>query len=264
MTALFKQAFDDLAEQIRMAAQGRPIVYIPNPGNIGDGLIRHATKKFLFDQKIAHFEINIGLRGGMLFLLPFLIARRYFFIYGGGGAWHGGCDFGYRACRFISKLGGPLLVLPTTIALAPTGVGALLYRRDEGISRSCAPQSRFCHDMALYLFACDGCLPAGARGIEQSTLVAFRTDNESAREQDLLPSGNLDVSLLGNHMTNAEALFEIIDRYDSVVTDRLHVAVAAMLRGKRVTLHPGNYAKISGVYHASLCKVPGAELVFED
>jgi hypothetical protein len=263
VTALFQQAFDALAEQIRTSARSRPIVYTPNPGNLGDGLIRHATKEFLFDHKIAHLEINIGMRGGLLFLLPFLLSRRYFFLYGGGGAWHPGCRHAYRVCRFISRLGGPLLVLPTTIALAPKGIRAVLYRRDEGISKAWAPHSLFCHDMALYLLAREPASPTVAPATRLSQLRAFRTDNESARVPGSLPADNLDVSELGNHMTNAESLFAIIDRYEAVSTDRLHVAVAALLRGKKVVLHPGNYEKISGVYEASLARIPGADLRFE-
>ena len=146
--------------------------------------------------------------------------------------------------------------------MAPSGVSAVLYRRDEGISRDYAPQSRFCHDMAFYLFTRDTVRPTGTGGAQPAELVSFRTDIESTRDQASLPAANLDVSLLGNHMTNAESLLEIVDRYDSITTDRLHVAIAGLLRGKKVTLHPCSYPKISGIYEASLAKIPGVDLRF--
>ncbi|MEH6756657.1 MAG: hypothetical protein V7676_04010 [Parasphingorhabdus sp.] len=65
--------FDKLAATIREKANGRQIIYVPNPGNFGDGLIRHATKAFFHDYDIPHLEINVGFRGGKLVLTPALI-----------------------------------------------------------------------------------------------------------------------------------------------------------------------------------------------
>lgn len=258
---LDRAPFDRLAEDIRKRANGRQIIYVPNPGNIGDGLIRHAAKQLFFDQKIPHIEINVGFRMGKFHLLPFLLRRDFFFVYGGGGAWHSGCDFGFRICRFISRFTDRLLVLPSTYAFVPTGVRGRLYRRDEGISVLNAPDAAFCHDMALYLVARGGIAP-GAAPFRGSRLNAFRTDNESRRDPTSLPEGNIDVSRLGDHMTNAEAMFSALREYEVIETDRLHVAIAAIILDRQVVLHCGNYPKIADIYTASLSKVTGARIEF--
>lgn len=255
--------FDRLADDIRKKAKGRRIIYVPNPGNIGDGLIRHAAKLFLFDHGIAHTEINIGFRAGKFFLLPFLLRRDTFFIYGGGGAWHAGCDFGYRICRFISHFTSHLLVLPSTYAFEPKGSRGTLYRRDEGISVRHAPGASFCHDMALYLAARERRSPwASVASVPGSRLTAFRTDNESDRSPDEIPGGNIDISRLGDHMTNAEAMFAALADYEVIETDRLHVAIAGVILNRHVILHCGNYPKIADIHAASLTKIGGAKIDF--
>ena len=52
--------YQTLAEEILDRANGKHVVYIPNPGNWGDGFIRYGTKLFFEDFKIPHIEVNIA------------------------------------------------------------------------------------------------------------------------------------------------------------------------------------------------------------
>jgi exopolysaccharide biosynthesis predicted pyruvyltransferase EpsI len=90
------------------------------------------------------------------------------------------------------------------------------------------------------------------------TLFCFRKDCE--RTPAPLPAHNLDVSeifSLGNsgrastHFA-AYSFVSFIDRYHSVVTNRLHVAIAGALLNKQVELHPNSYYKNQAIYAMSL------------
>jgi exopolysaccharide biosynthesis predicted pyruvyltransferase EpsI len=90
------------------------------------------------------------------------------------------------------------------------------------------------------------------------TLYCFRKDYE--RTSAPLPDHNLDISeifSLGNssRATTRFAAFSFvsfIDRYHTVVTNRLHVAIAGALLNKRVELHPNSYYKNQAIYEMSL------------
>ncbi len=243
--------FERLAETIKSRSAGREIIYIPNPGNYGDGLIRYGTKLFFQDFGIAHRELNIGYRGGRLLLSPLLVQQRYFFVYGGGGSWSANFDFGRRTAAFISRFTRDLIVLPTTYQLAPDGVSGTLFRRDEKGSKHAAPDSTFCHDMALYL-SVQRVRDFGLLPPKFTRTDAFRTDIESARGTADIPPNNLDFSTLGDHMSPGDEFIRRVCEYAEIATDRLHVAIAAGIGGRTCELHPGNYRKISDIFDASI------------
>ena len=63
-------AFDTLARVIQEKSAGRQVIFLPNPGNFGDGLIRHGAKRFLYDYRIPHTEIHLGETGFPALLVP--------------------------------------------------------------------------------------------------------------------------------------------------------------------------------------------------
>lgn len=254
--------FDSLAKEINEKSTGKRIIYVPNPGNLGDALIREGTKKFFHDFSIDHLEINIGFRGGRYTLIPFLLNRNNFFVFGGGGSWHRGCAFGLHICKFISKFTRNLIVLPSTFSLNAEGVAGTLFRRANGESLIYAKNSKFCHDMALYLLK-ENKIPSARKAYKRSVILnAFRTDNESSNEGKTFPENNSDVSLLGDHMSSASTMLDMIDCSDTIRTDRLHVAIAGIILDRNVQLYSGNYPKIADIYEASLKNISGAKLSF--
>jgi exopolysaccharide biosynthesis predicted pyruvyltransferase EpsI len=59
---------------------------------------------------------------------------------------------------------------------------------------------------------------------------------------------------LGAMLTSAEYFLRTIDHFDSVRTDRLHVAVAGALLGKDVEIYPNSYYKNRAMYEFSLSR----------
>lgn len=258
--AALLRPFDALAARIKAEAEGRRVVYIPNPGNFGDGLIRFATKRFLADHGIRHIEVNVGFRGGRYTLTPLLLQRgRHLFLYGGGGAWSDAYGFGHAICRYISRFTDSLIVLPSTYGFVPhRGIRGTLYRRDEFQSRERRPDAPFCHDMALYLYAIGERYGFAPRADERVGYL-FRRDRESAGQD--LPPQNIDVSEAGNHMSNGCDFLRTVAGYGRIHTDRLHVSIAGAILGGKVRLYRGNYFKIEAIYRSSMTGIPNISLV---
>jgi hypothetical protein len=247
------RVFAELADTIRERAGGRELVYVPNPGNYGDGLIRYATKQFFADHTMWHHEVNIGFRGGRYQLLPFLLARdKFFFIYGGGGSWSKTYDFGLRNCTFISRFTDRLLVLPSTLAMPVDRVRGTVYRRDRAESATYAPAARFCHDMAFYLAASPSTLDFAGMTVERGRGIMMRTDGESLHGASALAANNFDLSRRGDHMSDGASFIRQVAAHSEIETDRLHIAIAACIARRRVLLKPGNYFKIRAIFESSL------------
>jgi hypothetical protein len=89
-------------------------------------------------------------------------------------------------------------------------------------------------------------------------LNAFRTDREATGIA--LPPDNFDLSKLyggwvapeGFARIAARDFLAIADRYDEIRTNRLHVAIAGALLGKRVLLHDNSYGKNRAIWEHSL------------
>jgi len=243
--------FKPLADKIKSESSGKRIIYIPNAGNYGDGLIRYATKAFFFDYGIKHIEISTQALAKLLIPILRVTHSPAYFIYGGGGAWHSGYRFGYETASYISKITRNLMVLPSTYGFPVRLENAIMYRRDNSSSYRNAPDSIFCHDMALYL-AVQSSRKYKRSLFEKEICYSFRTDAESNINRIEIPEGNIDFSTLGDHMSNSDDFIRIIGSYKKIITDRLHVAVAASLCGSDVVLHEGNYPKIRDIYNDSL------------
>lgn len=239
MAPEIRARFVALRERLLDITKGRRVHYVPNPGNLGDGLIRHATLRFLDDAGIRHTEHPGGFAPSW--------ARHCsedVLIYGGGGAW---CRFWSHSLDVL-KAAAPLfhhvVVLPSTFELAADAPNATLFARDRCESLVNQPRAAFCDDMAFYLGPF-----ASARGTGPGNF--FRTDKESARRFEL-PSDNLDISTAGTHLDDPHEAIRALAPYRVVRTDRLHVAILGALMGKRVHLHGGAYFKNRAVFESSL------------
>lgn len=253
------EPFDHLAEVIRERAEGRQVIFLPNSGNFGDGLIRHGAKRFLYDQRITHVEMNLGKGSGRYFLAPMLARpKRYLFIYSGGSAWGPNYSHAGDICAFISRFTDNLVVLPSTFYNSAPKVRGAMFRRDEFESREACPRSIFCHDMALYLMAKGLKYDFGAPDIPLG--YAFRRDRESSRRFEEAQD-SIDLSGLGNHMSNGEDFLREIARYETIVTDRLHIGIGAAILGRKVRLHSGKDFKIRAIYRTSLSHMPNIEFL---
>lgn len=91
-----------------------------------------------------------------------------------------------------------------------------------------------------------------------NVLNAFRTDVEKTGIE--IPKNNIDVSAIFELSScspdlakeSTKAFLQEIDQYDEVNTNRLHVAVAAILLDKKVHIYANNYFKIRAIYDYSI------------
>ena len=90
-------------------------------------------------------------------------------------------------------------------------------------------------------------------------LNCFRTDGEQTDIRR--PSGNMDLSKLFKYgsaslpersLRASSMILQMLSLYDEVRTNRLHLAVAGALLGKKVQFHPNSYFKCEAVYRYSM------------
>ncbi len=255
MTDMLRE-FDGLAETIRARAVGKKIVFIPNPGNYGDALIREGAKRFLHDYGIQHFELTLAYGNSRFASLAPYLARqaRHLFLYNGNGGFSGNYSTAAANCRTISRFTRNLVLLPSTFGFEPAGIRGTLFCRDRYESQRNCPRATFCHDMALYLYA---------RGEDYGSEVAptaregffFRTDPESSG-RNLLRPDNVDLSEEGDHMTPVNRFMRHLARYETINTDRLHVGIGGLILGRKVNLFSSDYFKIGAICKSSLSHDP--------
>ena len=88
----------------------------------------------------------------------------------------------------------------------------------------------------------------------------FRIDCEKTNIK--IPSNNSDISNKLNRKNNTSdpiviksvslSMFNYLSKFKIINTNRLHVAIAGSLLGKRVNLYQNNYYKIKAVYDYSI------------
>lgn len=89
-------------------------------------------------------------------------------------------------------------------------------------------------------------------------LNCFRTDKEKTEFH--LPRGNMDLSKLftcrsfspEKSLLASNMILRMLNRYEEVRTNRLHLAIAGALLGKTVKFYPNSYYKCEAVYRFSM------------
>ena len=235
-----QEQFELLKETILSKSDRKVVYYFPNKGNWGDALIRQGTLKFLSDAEIDFVEIKK------------IDAKTYdnldkhrLALFGGGGAW---CKLWTHPLEIVEKLSRKqnVVIMPSTFEIRPEFENTTYFSRDLYESMQNRPGSYFCHDMAFYLG--EDYHPA-KQGKGEGHF--FRTDHESAGKIQI-PKTNLDISTKGKHLSGIRRFFRIVNRFETVFTDRLHVSIAACLLGKKVSIYPGSYFKNLAVYKSSM------------
>ncbi|MGV0380679.1 hypothetical protein, partial [Corynebacterium lehmanniae] len=85
-------------------------------------------------------------------------------------------------------------------------------------------------------------------------LFAMRDDREGHGIGKLV-SNNFDISRLGDgDYRFVDPLFNIVNNFKLVCTDRMHVAIVGAMLGRKVMLVEGNYAKSRDVFKSSIEK----------
>jgi len=108
------------------------------------------------------------------------------------------------------------------------------------------PKAIFCPDMAFYIN-----YETNIKGRGEGYF--FREDQESSGKISI-PEENFDISLKSNHYGSLDLFFDTIARYETIYTDRLHVAIAGAILNRKVHLYASSYFKIKAVYLSTLGK----------
>ncbi|HNW26533.1 MAG TPA: polysaccharide pyruvyl transferase family protein [Candidatus Gastranaerophilaceae bacterium] len=240
-----KSDFLELEKIIKEKSESKPIYYIPNPGNWGDAIIRYATLKFFKDTNIKYEEIkNISLK---------IIIKAFFkgatFIYGGGGAW---CNCWNHSQHVVNKILDlkkickkiNVIILPSTFENTYDLPEVTVFVRDKFESKENMPQGIFCHDMSFYIDKMN-VLPGDEIG------YLFRTDKESSGSI-IAPKENIDISSMGNELSDVNHLYKFLSKYSVIHTDRMHIAIAGCHLQREVHLYQGGYFKNKAIYQSSL------------
>jgi len=242
--------YRQLADAIREAARGRPLVHVPNPGNWGDALIAEGARSFFRAFGLSVREVSLKSLRRRPWLRARLAGRGRvpLLLYGGGGALAGRYPKHLSGVSAVLEAVGRAVLLPSTFGEGSAGLplppGAVAFRRDHFESREHLPAARFCHDMAFFLEP-DSVRPRRKVG------YFLRQDVERIVDAPQ-PTDNRDISREGRHDTPIEAFFQAVGEAETLHTDRLHVAIAGALLEREVHFYPGVYFKNEAVYRSSL------------
>lgn len=264
--------FAEMARAVKDRIAGRPVAFFTNPGNLGDALIEVGARAFLDANGIPyrmhnsrrlrelhakHYKLAYAKNRGLQILSAGLyrkyslslrdISRAYeVSIICGSGGFAQQAHVAMQIQELCSDCFADVIVLPSSYSMRPrAGHNTLFFARDKFESQKVVPSAPFCHDMAFFLQPDPATMPCRRVGYH------IRTDVESSGELPFLRE-NCDISAAGTELDPPDWLFEEVGKSEVVVTDRLHVCIAAALIGRRVYLFRGNYFKIEAIYKSSL------------
>jgi hypothetical protein len=245
------------------AAAARGAVHYPSVGNTGDGLIQLGTFHLLDD-----LGLQCPLAKG---LTPSALDGANIVVLGGGGGWVDGLYsfWPYLLGPFLER-GGEVILLPSSVSgfgefFRRFGAQFQVFAREATTFdhlRSLPELSGRVHSAHDLAFACDPrFLKRFGTGPSGRNLSLMRTDGESRTQT--VPFGNLDIALMVNGIQWAErpeceryllAAAGLIDQFQDVESDRLHMSALSALLGKSVRMHSNSYFKNEGVYRQTLSR----------
>ena len=249
---------------LETTSPGETIQYIPNPGNAGDSLIALGTL-----QLMESLGLRIRLRNHTE-----TFGKNDRIFYGGGGNF---VPY-YSQCRnFILRNMHvqQLVLLPHTVhkqndVLKQIGPNMILFARERRSFRHLTRHMRYPenaridHDLAFAIgpATIHSLIKNNSRD-QSGCFNAFRTDQEATEAE--IPKGNRDLSIeniipsfpentqsLTGILDTSRAVFEAIAPFASVKTNRLHIAIASALQGKKTTIERNSYFKNHAVYQYSI------------
>jgi len=272
---------DSPFKQIKeLASVGRRIIFIPNPGNFGDALICAAAIQG-FEKAGVYYSVFSSITAH---------DASFVYVYCGGGnlvPYYNNCA---SVLRDLSSVGAEVIVLPhscygpAAAEVISTFKGKLTVWARERVSLvflSTVPGSfnyGLGHDLALNLDISDKRLHqfmmfdklAGLAGNRTGELLAFRGDCEAISNRNVNWDLNVDISNNLGYMSKTDLgfgasfldvnllfisvswLLAYIKLFGIVRTDRLHVAIGALLLGIKVVLTDNSYGKNKAIYEHSL------------
>lgn len=237
--------------------------YIPNPGNLGDMLIAKATYDFFDANNIKYETIDYSHEH----ILDTVV-------YGGGGIWVG--DLYENSNYFLDILNRAkrIVILPSSIYDCDRLVNILdkrftVFARERQtydylVSKNTGAQIFLDSDMAFRL------APSSITGglalehkdtwqkickdtSEHTRIIKFMRD-DLEKKSNASSDYDLSMAFCSLSMSRREVdsgtkmMLATILSYDKIITDRLHIGIAAMLLGRALEWHDNSYGKVRAVY----------------
>ena len=254
---------DDIIPFLQLKYYKKKIIYFPNPGNGGDRLIVLGTLE-VFKQAKLDWEFYDNKK----------VYENSIFFYAGGGNLIGE----YHDCKeFINKYknnknNNEIVILPHTIKdedwlISSLGKNVTFFCREKISFEYVKKLSN--HKENVYLskdlaFYISNDILNKYKSLGKGECNLFRTDKEST--DITIPQDNIDLS---NHVLPegpkrwscdepkdieevSNKLFDYISNFEVVNTNRLHLAIAGCLIGKKVNFYCNNYYKNKAVYEYSI------------
>ncbi|MCL2017231.1 MAG: glycosyltransferase [Alphaproteobacteria bacterium] len=250
--------------------------FIPNPGNMGDALLSAATFQF-FNRNNLNWHMWHGKQEDVV-------------VYGGGGIWNPEYKKTWDK-EFIPvfKKAKRIVILPSSFNNVQSLIDILderfiVFCREKRsyeylLSKNTKAEIILDHDMAFRMTEeiLHGEIEMGEKekhalnnvrkglaAITSKTAKLMRIDKESTgwkNETDMDLSNKFHVQ-----WNSPQAFFEFgtkimlaaVDNFDAVITDRLHIGIAAALMRKEVYMLDNSYGKLSGVYENTMKNYPRA------
>ncbi len=239
--------FSNLVETIVSIANERRIIFSPARGNWGDGLINYGTRQLLDSNNVAYEECH---KKDTLSALSRGDFSNSVVLIGGGGAWSRNFRLSREVTEQVAQQAHHVIVLPTTYDLPRLDgrfANITYFARDKQASISNIDTAIFCHDMAFYS---DLSVPEIPEKIWR--IFAMRDDREGLGYGHHFRH-NIDLSQLGDaDYKFVSPLFNLVNNFRVISTDRMHLAIVGAMLGLRVNLIPGNYSKSRDVFYSSI------------
>lgn len=245
--------FNKLAEFLHKQLGESTALYLLNSGNLGDQLIDYANQQFFnyyqINYKAIHrkFPNKLVLILGLLSLIPYRLRFKNL-IYGGGGGFSNNYQHSQWILRWANLLGYRITVLPSSFEIKPPLTEQISYfARDTQESLAMIKPQHFCHEMACFLklIPVEIIQPKTGNG----KAYCFRYDKEKSLIS--IPANNYDVSLSSKSLID---MINYLNKFQTIYTNRLHVAILGSLLNKEVLLYPSRYFKNKRIYQATLSK----------
>lgn len=239
------------------------LYFIPPPGNAGDAVIALGTYQLFARLGITPWSVNFEDQ-------PYMEGKTILFG-GSGNLVEGKYRELHDAILKYLQWGNRCVLLPQTIfgyedLVKYTQSGQLtIFCREETSYKLCAiangldTSNLFLDEDMAFQIDPEFIRPfAEKKGT--GCAYCFRTDAESSHQIPLTNS-NRDISLSWNgslwhdwDMTHSVvvSLLTYLSRFETIRTDRLHIAILGSLLGKRVFMYPNSYYKNRAVYELSL------------
>jgi exopolysaccharide biosynthesis predicted pyruvyltransferase EpsI len=250
------EAFSPIDLFIRL--KGKRVKHFPNTGNAGDGFISFSTAALLRQFGIEWDDCNADetVEGEIV-------------LFGGGGNLvEGRYDTMADVIR-RNVAQNRCFLLPHTI----DGFEDIILEAQNGLTIFCREPASYdkamalangganihlAHDMAFYL-GLTSFFQEHQRRPGKGKLACFREDGEAL--PGAVPPKNRDLSMSwnGDYWSNqdlcrlsTESLIAVLNRYEIIGTDRLHLAILCAFLNKRVLFGANAYFKNEQVYHHSI------------